>query len=230
MSDQNVIREEQDYYMDEEPYPAYADDEELTHQPQSRRRVGRLSVGLAALLIAGLGFIGGVLVQKGQEDEQGGGTAAQVPGTAGAGGGPSAAGGRQAGGGAGAGRGGVGGGQAPTAGEVKSKSGNVLYIEGADGNTVKVLLNGQSEVTRTAKSSAKRIHPGDTVIVQGAKAKNGQVKATSVSATAAGAGGSGFPGASLGGGTPGGAPPSGGAGGAGGAQGLPALPAPPGGG
>jgi len=54
-------------------------------------------------------------------------------------------------------------------------------------------------VSRNAKSSLGALQVGDTVVVQGSKASDGTVSATSVAATAAGTT-SGFPGFGAGGG------------------------------
>jgi len=45
-------------------------------------------------------------------------------------------------------------------------------------------------VTRTTNSSVRAIHPGDSVVVQGAQRKDGSISATSIRATAASVGGS----------------------------------------
>ena len=44
-----------------------------------------------------------------------------------------------------------------------------------------------SKVTRTATSSARGVHPGDTVIVQGTTARDGTITASRVTASQAGA-------------------------------------------
>lgn len=178
--------------------------------PRPRRRiVTPVGIGLAAVAVAALGFIGGVEVQKGQDDS---GTGSRVrtgfPGAA-------AGGGRQGRAGQAPGRAPAGGrGNLPTFGTVSSAKGRTLYVKNSDGTTVKVQLSSQAKITRTAKSGARAIHPGDTVVIQGSKNAQGTVSGASVTATAAGAGssGGGFPGA--GGGFPG-------AGGAGGGQGTP---------
>jgi len=129
---------------------------------------------LAALLIAAAGFIAGALVQKGS-DGSGGGGGAQLPNPAAlrAGGGPP-------------GFASAGGADAPTTGTVSSVAGDKLFVTDAEGNTIKVIVRPSSTVTRSAASKAAQIHPGDTVIVQGAKKKNGTVTAQSVSASEAG--------------------------------------------
>jgi hypothetical protein len=60
-----------------------------------------------------------------------------------------------------------------------------------------VVVRPSATVTRSAASKASKIHPGDTVIVQGAKKNNGTVTAQSVSASEAGS----SPGGALFGGT-----------------------------
>jgi hypothetical protein len=150
---------------------------ETDELPQRRRRSGvtpAMAI-LAAVFLAALGFIGGAQVQKARGDDAS--TAA-----------PTAF--RQAGGAAGA-----AGGQEQaasfTAGTVKSKRGGTLYVETQDGTTVRVTTAGETEVVRTAKGTVDSVHPGDTVVVQGAQ-KDGAVKASRVTATASGVSTGGF--------------------------------------
>jgi hypothetical protein len=181
----------------------YEPGDELPPRPR-RRLVTPVSGLLAAVLVAGAGFIGGVEVQKHQGGSAGagGGTGAATGAAAGAG--PGGPGGFRGGGAARGGpsgpSGGAGGGAgAPTVGTVSSAHGDVLYVKDASGTTVKVRTTSTSKIVRTAGSSVGAVHPGDTVVVQGSTAKDGTVKATRVSATAAGAGG-GFAGGGFGGG------------------------------
>ena len=146
-----------------------------------------LRVGLLCLLIAAAGFIGGVLVQKGSA-----GSSASNP--FGSGGLPGLGSGGGSGGGLAAA---LGGG---TTGTVSTVDHGTLYVSDAQGNIFKVLTSGATNVTRSAEARPREIHPGDTVVIQGQKRKNGTVKAQSINATAAGAS-SGFPGAALGGGS-----------------------------
>jgi hypothetical protein len=185
--------------------------------PPRPRRAGltRAAIALSALLIATLGFIGGVEVQKRQ-----GPTGATANAAAGAGGAAPAGFQRGAGGPA------AGGGAAPpggasdvTVGTVSNKKGNVLYVKNSDGTVIKVKTGSSSTITRNAKTSAGAIHPGDTVVVQGSTAKSGTVTASRITATSAtaaasrgGFGGGGFGGGGFGGG--GGAPAGAAAGGA----------------
>ena len=164
------------YEDDWEPAP-----EQRALPPRPRRRlVTPASAVLVAVLIAAVGFIGGVEVQKGQADD-------------GAGTGTAAAGGRAAlaAGGAGGTRGGFagrGGAQGnATIGSVANKHGSTLYVKDSDGNTVRVKTTSHSKINRTATASAGAIHPGDTVIVQGTKSSSGTITATQVNATSSAA-------------------------------------------
>ncbi len=146
------------------------------------RRLTPLTGGLLALAIAAAGFVGGVLVEKGQTGPSTG-AGALPAGLASSGGGPAGLAGAQAGGGM-------------TFGTVANVSGRTLYVTDAQGNTVKVLTTKGSTVTRSSDSKVGDIHPGDTVVVQGQQRKSGTVKAQSIRASQAGSGG----GALLGGG------------------------------
>ena len=86
-----------------------------------------------------------------------------------------------------------------TTGTVTSVSGSTLYVTNSSGNLVKVTVGPSATVSRNAKSSLGALQVGDTVVVQGSKASDGSVSATSVSSTAAGIT-SGFPGFGAGGG------------------------------
>jgi len=183
-----------------------ADEEPLPKRPR-RRLVTPISAALAGALVGALGFIGGVEVQKGQDD---GGSGTNVSPAAFASAGAGNRGGfRRGAGGAGGGGpqfggGGQGGGQSnATVGSVANKKGSTLYVKDSDGNLVRVKTTSHSKINRTTSTSAGAIHPGDTVIVQGSTSKNGTVTATQINATAAGAtsglaglfGGGGFGGA-----------------------------------
>jgi hypothetical protein len=201
---------------------AYEDDWEPVPQdralpPRPRRRlVTPASAALTAVLIAAVGFIGGVEVQKGQADGTsatggaGGGRGALAAGANGAGAGAGAAGAR----GGFPGRGGAQGNA--TIGSVANKHGSTLYVKDSDGNTVRVKTTSHSKINRTATASAGAIHPGDTVIVQGTKSAGGTITATQINATSSSAA-SGLAGLFGGGGGFRGAAGAGGGGSAGGA-------------
>jgi hypothetical protein len=181
------IEDEQDDWT-EEP-------EQLPRRPR-RRLLTPVPLALLAVLLIACGFIGGVLVQKGQ-----GGTASASAGAsagfasrlaalrgAGATGGAGSAGGSaaRAGAGAFAGLGGSGGGV--TTGEVAFVRGNTLYVTDSQGNTVKVSAAAGSKVTKTVSTKAESIHPGATVVVLGSKAKDGSISASSISVSSAASG------------------------------------------
>jgi preprotein translocase subunit YajC len=91
----------------------------------------------------------------------------------------------------------TGSGSGGTAGTVTVIQGNTVWVTAADGSLVKVQLTKATTVTRNATTTKSALRPGDTVVVQGAAAKNGTVTASSVAATAKGvspAGPGGFPG------------------------------------
>jgi Domain of unknown function (DUF5666) len=191
---------EQETLVDPEPWEV---EDELPARPR-RPLVTPVRAGLAAVVIAAAGFFGGVEVQKSQGSNASSGAPAAVSGAARAGGG---------------GFGGFGG-QASNAtfGTVTSKNGSSLYVQDANGTTVKVRMDSNSKITRTANASGSAIHPGDTVVVQGSKSSNGTVTASQITAaTARGAGRGflrgGFGGAPGAGGGSGGAPPAAGSGG-----------------
>jgi hypothetical protein len=169
-------------------------DEEPTEgslPPRRRRRlVTPVSAGLTAVLVAALGFIGGVQVQKhADKNGSGSGNRAQAAFASARGAGTGARGGFGGGRGFPGGGGGANGQSAPTVGSVANKNGKTLYVKDSDGNTVKVRTTSHSKINRTASTSAGAIHPGDTVIVQGTTSKSGTITATHINATAAGAAG-----------------------------------------
>jgi hypothetical protein len=165
-------------------------EEELPRR-ERRRLVTPAGIAAGVVVIAALGFLGGVQVQKSR--------ASSTPAAGrGAGGFPGATGARTGAGGAG------GGGQqqaGATAGQVSSVDGTTIYVDESTGNTVKVKLGKGGKVTRTAVSGVSAIHPGDTVVVEGEVASSGTVVASSIRATASNADagfGGGFGGAARG--------------------------------
>jgi len=188
--------------IEREPFEAWSEDDEPDALPPRKRKPGftPLTGALIALLLLACGFVGGVLVQKGQGGSNGGGgafAAAAARLTAQGGrttsqSGP-AGGGRFGGGGFG-GRGGFGGGAAgganATIGTVSSVDGNTLYVTDANGNTLKVKAAPSATVRRTVDSKVSAINPGESVVIQGTP-RNGAITATSISATPALGGGAG---------------------------------------
>jgi hypothetical protein len=158
-----------------------------------RRRFGRLTFVLAGLLVAAIGFLVGVQVQKGQSDDSSasGGLPSGFSLPAGSGGGGALpGGGGSGGGGSGATQSGGGGASGVTFGEVKLVDGDNVYVTDAQGNTVKVSA-ADAQITTSQPGTLNDLKPGETVVVQGEADKEGTVKATSVSTGGAGGG---FPG------------------------------------
>jgi hypothetical protein len=197
--------------------------EELPRRPR-RRLLSPIPIALLAALLTACGFIGGVLVEKGQSTSSsaagaGSGLASRLAGLRSGGAGAGASGataiGASAGGGGGSGA--AGGGQRPTAGQVAYVNAGTLYVTNAEGNTVKVSTSAGTSVNKTVKSSIAAIHPGETVTVTGASGAGGAISAESINV---GSGSGGF-GSLLGGlGTRGGSGTGGGTGGGGGEQAL----------
>ncbi len=64
--------------------------------------------------------------------------------------------------------------------------GKTLYVTSTSGSLVKVTLAPSTAITRNSKSTLSNLKVGDSVVVSGVKAGNGQLTASSISATAAG--------------------------------------------
>jgi hypothetical protein len=174
--------EDQDSWL-EEP-------EELLRRPR-RRLLGTggnpVFLALLCVLLIACGFIGGVLVEKG-ETSSGSSTGSAASSLAsrfralrgGAGTGTGAAGAASGGSSAGAGF------TRPTAGTVAYLDGKTLYVTNSEGNTVKVTTSAATSVSKTVKSSVGGIHPGETVTVTGSTGANGAVSAESISVGSSG--------------------------------------------
>ena len=147
------------------------DEEPLQRRPR-RRLLTPLTALLFVLLVGAGGFIAGVLVEKGEVPTAGaavggGGRLAALRGGTGS---PVAE------------RGGAGSpfaGRSGTVGQVANISGSNLYVTELQGNTIKV-ATAAAQITKQVSTSVKGIHPGDTVIVQGAHASDGSIQASTV--------------------------------------------------
>jgi hypothetical protein len=180
-----------------------------------RRLLTPIPIALLGVLLLACGFIGGVLVEKGQTSSAaastgasglaarlaairgatGGASVSGSPGGGGAGNGATGgAGGGSGGGGSFEGRFGRFGGAAGagpgslTIGEVSYVDGHTLYVTNAEGNTVKVTTSPASSITKTVTTDIHGIHPGDTLVVRGAKGSRGAVNAESITINGAGVG------------------------------------------
>jgi hypothetical protein len=190
------------------------DSEELPPRPR-RRLLGAggnpMALALIGVLLLACGFIGGVLVEKGEtssSSSSAGGASSFASRIAALRGGASSTSARS--GAAAAATGGfasAGGGGGLTSGQVAYLAGNTLYVTDIEGNTIKVKTTPATSVTKTVKATVNAIHPGETVTVTGATGSNGAVSAESIrvgsSGSALGAlfGGSGTRGSSGGGST-----------------------------
>ena len=171
--------------LDELSFGAAADedDEWPVKGPARGVRLAVPAAALLALLLVAAGFWCGAIVEKrhAASSANGGAAAAfarfrSIGGTTGASGASGPAGFP----------GGFGGSTAGTTGTISVIDGDTLYILTSTGALVKVALGASTTVTRNAKSQPIDLRPGDTVVIQGATSKNGDVAATSVAATAPG--------------------------------------------
>jgi hypothetical protein len=161
-----------DRYLDD------SDDDLLP--PPARRKVPALTAVLIVAVIAIGGFFSGVLVQKHLGKPKTTNVAAALA-TAGATG--NAAAGGATGGAAGLGGGGAGGtGRTGgrTAGLVTNVQTGMISITDAQGNVVKITTKANPTVSKTDQGSLSDIKIGDTLIVQGQKAADGSVAASSI--------------------------------------------------
>jgi hypothetical protein len=172
LDSESEIDEERDGWDDDEPIA-----------PRPRGRLLRpVPLALIAVTIAAAGFLGGVLAQKGSEGSAnaagpGGGLAGLI----------AARGGAESTAGEGAtGLPSFAGTSAAAAtGTVTAVEGHTIYVKEADGTVVAVKAGDGSTVTRDSNVAAKKVHPGDTVVVQGAK-HGSTVRASSIAATESG--------------------------------------------
>jgi hypothetical protein len=196
-----------------EPEGDWLDDaEELPPRPR-RRLLTPIPLTLLAILAIACGFIAGVLVEKGQggSTSAGGGAGgafaarfAAASGKSGTGSGSTSGSGSSApaaGGAALSGSGAAGNGSSSAAGasgrsasggatigQVAYVSKGALYVTTLEGNTVKVTTAPGATVTKSVKTKADGIHPGETVVVTGAADANGAITAESIRAGSASGG------------------------------------------
>jgi hypothetical protein len=161
--------------------------EELPRRAR-RRLLTPIPVALALVLLTACGFIGGVLVEKGQlspasASAAGAGASSRFAALRGArsgAGATSTSGAARAPGSPGAGFGGSTSTGNATVGQVAFIQGATLYVTDTEGTTVKVTTSSSSTVTKTVKTTVKSIHPGETVIVTGVAHAHGAISAESI--------------------------------------------------
>ncbi len=143
-----------------------------------RARIPSLTLLLAILLVAGLGFVGGEQVGKNDASSGSGFNAAALrsafAGRAGTGTGATGTGGF-------AGGGFTGGSGNATIGSVKLIDGSTVYVETSSGTVVQVKVSPSTKITVSSSGTIKDLQPGEDVIVSGTTGSGGSVSATSIS-------------------------------------------------
>jgi hypothetical protein len=159
----------------------------LTRRP--RAKLPSLTLILAAIVVASVGFLGGAMVGKHYGSSGSGNLAAAFSRFAGAraSASASASGGTGSGSGFG-GRGGLFGGGNATVGTIKLIDGATVYVQTTAGDIVQVATSAGTKVTVSSTVPVKDLQPGETVIVEGSKNSSGAIAATSISQTTLGAG------------------------------------------
>lgn len=184
--------------------PPVADDlgAQLAARPP-RAKLPKLTLALAAAVLIGAGFLGGLTVGKSSASTGSGGLPAGLAaGFPGGGslpsGGPGAGGSGTSGGGTGGGGSGQGAGGSGlpggfsgsgTVGTIKLVDGHTIYVQTFSGSITRVSTSGSTKIQVTATGTVKDLQPGQTVVVQGSKRSDGSVAATSVSQSSLGGGG-----------------------------------------
>ena len=157
------------------------DEIEADFAPRPKQRLGKSTVLLAAVLLAGLGFLGGVQVQKSRATT--GTRAGALPGGGNFRGGSFPSGLTLPGGfnqpGTGQSSGSTTSGPA-VIGTVVSVKGNTLTVKNFAGKTVTVTLAGDTPIAQAVKATALRA--GQSVAVSGTTGADGKVTATQVTA------------------------------------------------
>jgi hypothetical protein len=177
---------EEEWDREEQDTPA------LPRRPR-RQLFNRRSATLIALIVGVIGFYAGVRVEKGQLSNSSS-TGLSLPSSlssltrGGASSRGATTGSASRGGLPGLGAFGAGGGT--SIGTVSSVNGNTIYISDSSGNTVKVKLSSATKITKSLAVRKKAVHPGDSVVIQGAKNSNGTLSATSISDSGASTSGS----------------------------------------
>jgi len=173
-------------------YEPFAEDDQWPDEPElpprPRRRLfgaggNPIALALLAVLLIACGFIGGVLVEKGETSSSTstGAVSGLASRFAALRGSTSSAGARS-------GAGSAASGTRPTIGTVAYLAGDTLYVTNAEGNTVKVTTSAGTSVTKTVKTSVKGIHPGEAVTITGASGSGGALSAESISVGSSGGG------------------------------------------
>jgi len=165
---------------DEDEWDRDADQDVEGQLPERQRRqfFTRGSAALLALVIGAIGFYIGVRVEKAHTSSS---TASglSLPSAAAA---SSLSRGGTSGSGSRGGLPGLGAFGAANAsiGTVSSVDGRTIYITDSSGNMVKVNLSSATKITKSLTVAKTAVHPGDSVVIEGAKGSNGALTATSI--------------------------------------------------
>ena len=141
-----------------------------------RPRNGRLPTSttvLAAIVLLALGFLGGLFVGRQTASSRETAAPGRFPGAF-----PTPSGGAIPGGAGGGG----------TAGTVTRVEGDTIYVETADGSTVKVVVGDDTSIQVSQEGSLADISEGSTVFARGTTS-NGELNATSITEGELGLGG-----------------------------------------
>ena len=165
--------------------PLAARDPEEVLPPRRRRKLRPLTAVLAAVVLVGVGFLGGVAIQKhygasSSSSSAASSFAARFAARARAGDAGASAGGFFGGGAAGATGAAAGTSQV---GQVTVIKGSTLYLANFLGNTIRVKIPPGVRVSETKSVTVRGIHPGDTVTAQATRLANGDYRATTITVT-----------------------------------------------
>lgn len=166
-----------------EPWNADLADAEFARLVKDTKVITPLTRALLVVVIAAVGFIGGVLVERDQQPAAASTTNAAASFRGGAGANASG------GGGGGAGGGGNGGGA--TVGTITLIDGTNVYVTTSQGDVVKVLTNPQTAISVSKNGTLSDLDPSKTVVVQGATNPDGTVTASQITQGSFGAFGGG---------------------------------------
>jgi hypothetical protein len=151
-----------------------------------RRLLNELTVPLLALLLAAIGFLVGIEVEK----DNGSTGSTSVAGSSFSAAGVS---GRARAGASRFPRSGFPGGSGPTAagfggargggttGTVSSVTGRKIALKTTSGNTIEVTLSSATKLKKELSVTRNAIHPGDSITVEGLSGKGGSINASSIS-------------------------------------------------
>jgi hypothetical protein len=159
--------------------PLVARDPDEVLPPRRRRKLRPLTAVLAALVLVGAGFAGGIQTQK----HYGGSSSTSLASARSAfaarfGAGRTSAGGAASFFGQPAATGGT-----QEVGQVTVIKGSTIYLADFLGNTLRIQIPATTKVSETSQLTVKGIHPGDTVTAQVTKLPSGDYKATAVTVT-----------------------------------------------